>query len=133
MPKNLQNSLNSVTLTYFDRKAFFLSISRLILTIFVLLIAVLIGGRIIRKDRVVLNPNLMISERSEKFKMFSDSIQKEYYEFIESNLKLQHNFPEILENAAGEFNLLDDQLSEIVGQVYRLQREIGNPDIEVNN
>ena len=103
------------------------------LTVFVLLIAILIGGSLTRKDRTIPIPNIIINDRKEKLEKFSDSIQKDYYKFIESNLKLHQNYPNILDNAAGEFNLLDDQLAEIVGQVYRLQREIGNHGIDEVN
>ena len=124
-----------MTLTYFDRKAFFLSISRFAFTVFVILLAIWIGGKLSRKDKVISNSNLIINERArpEKFKEFSEKIQKEYYEFIEANLKLHQNYPDILDNAASEFNLIDGQLAEIVGQVYRLQREIGNPEIHEMN
>lgn len=129
IPKNLHNSLSSVTLTYFDRKAFFLSIGRFAFTVFILTIAILIGGKFTRKQIISPNPDLLDNERIVRFKYFSDSIQKDYYAFIETNLKLHKNYPDILENAASEFNLLDGQLTEIVGQVYRLQREIGNQGI----
>lgn len=129
IPKKLHNSLNSVTLTYFDRKAFFLSISRFAFTIFILAFAILIGGKLSQKEIVSSNPDLRINDRTERYNDFSESIQKDYYAFIETNLKLLKNYPDILENAAGQFNILDGQLTEIVGQIYRLQKEIGNHGI----
>ena len=51
-------------------------------------------------------------------------IQKDYYNFIEENMKLKKSYPEILNQAADEFNILDGQLTDIVGQVYRIQRDI---------
>lgn len=90
----------------------------------------MIRGKFTQKEIVSSNPDLLINdERREKYKKNEDSIQKDYYAFIETNLKLHKNYPDILENAAGEFNLLDGQLTEIVGQVYKLQREIGNHGI----
>ena len=133
IPKKFHNSLNSVTLTYFDRKAFFLSFGKIALMIFVLLSAVFIGVKFNWKEKALQNPYLIINERTEKFKEFFEIIQRDYYEFIDKKLNLQKNYPDILENAAGEFNLLDSQLTEIVGQVYRLQREIGNQRIDEAN
>lgn len=130
IPKHFHNSLSSVTLTYFDRKEFFLSISKFAFTMLILLFAILIGGKLSRKEIISSDPDLRINDdRTERYNDFSESIQKDYYAFIETNLKLHKNYPDILEKAAGEFNLLDGQLTEIVGQVYRLQREIGNHGI----
>jgi hypothetical protein len=128
-PQNLHNSLNSVTLTYFDRKAFFLSISRLVLGILILLLAILMGNLFISRERSVIIPNIDLEEEKIKFNRFTDAIQKDYHKYIEINLQLNQNYPEILEQAAGEFNMLDNQLSEIVGQVYRIQREIDDQRI----
>lgn len=64
--------------------------------------------------------------KMQKFNNFRDLVQVEYNNFVEKNLKLNQNYQEILEQAAGEFSLLDGQLTEIVGQVYRIQREIGD-------
>lgn len=128
-PQNFHNSLNSVTLTYFDRKAFFLSISRLVLAILILLLAVVIGNIFINRDRSKIISDIDLDKEKDNFNRFNDAIQKDYYKFIEKNLKLHQNYPEILEQAAGEFNVLDNQLTYIVGQVYRIQREIDDQRI----
>lgn len=122
-PQNLHNSLSSVTLTYFDRKAFFLSISKIVMSILILLTAMFIGNRIILRRESGVSVDL--EHQSVKFKKYAEKIQNDYYEFVEKNLKLQENsYPETLNQAANEFNVLDVQLTEIVGQVYRIQREI---------
>ena len=128
-PQNLHNSLNSVTLTYFDRKAFFLSISRLVSAILILLLAVVMGNLFINRQRASVIPDIDFEKEKVNFNRFIDAIQKDYYKFIEKNLQLHQNYPEILEQAAGEFNMLDSQLTEIVGQVYRIQREMGDQRI----
>ena len=128
-PQNLHNSLNSVTLTYFDRKAFFLSISRLVSAILILLLAVVMGNLFINRQRASVIPDIDFEKEKVNFNRFIDAIQKDYYKFIENNLQLHQNYPEILEQAAGEFNMLDSQLTEIVGQVYRIQREMGDQRI----
>ena len=60
------------------------------------------------------------------FKKYSDSVQKEYHTFVENNLNLRQNYPEILNQAANEFNILNGQLTEIVGKVFRIQQDIGD-------
>jgi hypothetical protein len=131
-PQNLPNSLNSVTLTYFDRKAFFLSISRLVFAILIILLAFVVGNLFISRERSVIVPNIDLEEEKIKLNRFTDAIQKDYHKYIEKNLQLNQNYPEILEQAAGEFNMLDSQLSDIVGQVYRIQREMDDRRIIFN-
>lgn len=124
-PQNFQNSLSSVTLTFFDRKAFFLSISRFAFGIIILLLAFLVGNIFLSQKSIETTPNINLEDKT-KFQKHAHKIQNEYYEFIENNLQLIQNYPEILEQAASEFNMLDGQLTEIVGQVYRIQKEIAN-------
>lgn len=128
-PQNFHNSLNSVTLTYFDRKAFFLSISRLMLAVFILVAALLFGNIFIHRGQVSINNENDLDRKRCDFNIFSDNIQKDYYNFIEKKLKLRQNFPEVMDQAAGEFNLLDGQLTDIVAHVYRIQRDIGDQQI----
>lgn len=87
------------------------------------------GNLFISRERSVIIPNIDLKEEKIKFNRFTDAIQKDYHKYIENNLQLNQNYPEILEQAAGEFNMLDNQLSEIVGQVYRIQREIDDQKI----
>lgn len=129
-PQNFHNSLNSVTLTYFDRKAFFLSISRLVMAILVLLLAISVGNIVIFRKRASVVSEIDLERKRSDFNSFSESVQKDYYEFIEKKLKLHQSPFEIINQAAGEFNMLDGQLTEIVGQVYRIQREIGDQPID---
>lgn len=124
LPQNFQNSFNSITLTYFDRKSFFLSITRISLILFVLFISVMIGNRLIKKDTHAIDFNTTLKHGL--FKKYSDSVQKEYHTFVENNLNLRQNYPEILNQAANEFNILNGQLTEIVGQVFRIQQDIGD-------
>lgn len=123
IPKHFHNSLSSVTLTYFDRKSFFSSISKLILTIFVLFLAITIGGKLSRKQN---NSHHLVSKENEKLKEFTDSVQKQYYSFIGTSLKLNENYPQIVDDSSYEFNAVDSQFNEIVGLIQRIQREIGN-------
>ena len=125
-PQNLQKSLNSVTLTYFDRKAFFLSISRFFLTIIVLLLTIIIGNFVVNREHSKNDSDMNSKRRIDNFNRYSDAVEKDYYKFIEKNLPLHQKYPQILEQAAGEFNVLDNQLTDIIGQIYRIQREINN-------
>lgn len=125
-PQNLHNSLNTVTLTYFDRKAFFLSISRLVSAILILFLAVVMGNIFINRQSASIIPDIGFEKENINLNRFIDAIQKDYYIYIENNLQLHQNYPEILEQASGEFNILDSQLTEIIGQVYRIQREMGD-------
>ena len=125
LPQNFQNSLSSVTLTFFDRNAFFLSISRLAFGIIILLLAFFVGNNFLSQKSIESTPTVNLEDTT-KFQKHAQKIQHEYYEFIENNLQLTKNYPEILEQAASEFNMLDGQLTEIVGQVYRIQKEIAN-------
>lgn len=128
--QNIPNSLNSVTLTYFDRKSFLLSIGRIASAIVVVLLAVLAGNKFMYR-RHVDQEDLDLNRKSSKFNDFQESVQVDYFNFLEKSLKLNQNYPEILEQAAGEFTLLEGQLTEIVGQVYRIQREIGDQRINI--
>lgn len=130
-PQNFHNSLNSVTLTYFDRKAFFSSIGRLAMTILVLVLAISLGNIFVFRKRDSVVTEMDLERKKSNFNSFSEGIQREYYNFIEKKLKLHQSPLEIINQAAGEFNMLDGQLTEIVGQVYRIQREIG--DQLINN
>lgn len=129
-PQNFHNSLNSVSLTYFDRKAFFSSIIRLVMAILVLLLAISAGNIFIFRKRDPVVTEIDLERKRTNFNSFSDSVQRDYYKFIEKKLKLHQSPLEIINQAAGEFNMLDGQLTEIVGQVYRIQREIGDQLID---
>lgn len=125
-PQNFPNSLNSVTLTYFDRKAFFLSIGKIASAILVLLLALLFGNKVLNRRLLVNQEDFDLNGKTTKFNDFHNSVQADYFGFMENTLKLNQNYPEILDQAADDFNLLDGQLTEIVGQFYRIQREIGD-------
>lgn len=118
--------MNSVTLTYFDRKAFFLSIGKIASAILVLLLALLFGNKVLNRRLLVNQEDFDLNSKTTKFNDFHNSVQADYFGFMENTLKLNQNYPEILDQAADDFNLLDGQLTEIVGQFYRIQREIGD-------
>ena len=125
-PQNFQNPLNSVTLTYFDRKAFFLSITRLASVIIVCLLAIMASNRILHRNEANRPQEKKTSKIVVLFQEYVDEIQRDYHDFLENNLNIRQSYPEILEQAAGDFNLLDGQLTEIVGHVYRIQRELND-------
>lgn len=87
------------------------------------------GNRLVSPASKTNGQEVNLEHQSEKFQKFADSIQKDYYDYIESNLKLQKKYPEILNQAANEFNILDGQLTDIIGKVYRIQREIADQRI----
>ena len=122
LAQNFNNSFNSVSLTYFDRKEFFLSISKIIISTLILVFAIFLGNCLLRPK--VNNPEVILKKNAQNFQKFAEMIQKDYYNFIEENMKLKKSYPEILNQAADEFNILDGQLTDIVGQVYRIQRDI---------
>lgn len=124
-PHNFQHSLSSVTLTYFDRKAFFLSISRFASGFIVLLLAIFAGNRFLSFKSVSINANVQLKDIN-RFQKHAHKVQNEYYDFLETNLNIRQKYPENLEQATNEFKVLDVKLTQIVEKVYLIQREVGD-------
>lgn len=133
-PQSKPGSVNSVTLTFFDRKAFFSSLAQLTGAILMLLLAVILGNWLIYHHRWQGKDNKFEDVESGhkmiEFNRFAEEIQKEYAYFVDKKLKLsEKSYAGLLEEATEDFGQLDHQLSELVKRVYRIQRELDGGEV----
>lgn len=130
--QNIQRSLSSVTLTYFDRKAFFRSLLRLSTFIVVLFLAIFAGNRYLfsSNNSRIFNAELKIKQNPQLEKQ-KDRIQSQYFEFLEKKLRVLQKYPEIMIQATDDLERLDGHLSKVVGKVYQIQRQLDNPQEEI--
>lgn len=121
-----------MTLTYFDRKAFFASMVRLAVGLVGLMLALAMGSRLLSRHSLSPRATVEMDGVGER-DMTADRLHMEYRDFVERKLRIRQMHPEVMDEVTGQLDRLDGRLLGMFGRVHQLRRQmsLGEDDGDV--